>query len=218
MACVMDRSHRGENALLFHEAFPYVIFVKEKSMTPDPAEKTIGHYSGFKVKPLIGPLLIFVATVYFYVLTGSMDENPMPGQVGPAFWPRALLILLMASCVLKALESYLALGKGVAADIGGVECIPRDWSAPKLTVMIILVLAVVPAMEILGFALANFLFLILFIRIAGMHKLPSLIVTSLLGTIFLLYLFGKIVYLPLPKGDWVFSDLTIFIYRLLYII
>ena len=51
-----------------------------------------------------------------------------------------------------------------------------------------------------------------------MRKLPSLIVTSLLGTIFLLYLFGKVVYLPLPKGDWIFNDLTIFIYRLLYII
>jgi hypothetical protein len=34
----------------------------------------------------------------------------------------------------------------------------------------------------------------------------------------LLYLFGKVVYLPLPKGDWIFHDLTIFIYHLLYII
>jgi putative tricarboxylic transport membrane protein len=185
-------------------------------MTPDPAEKMKNHYSGFKVKPLMGPLLIFIAAVYFYVLAGSMDENPMPGQVGPAFWPRALLILLMASCVLKALESYLAFGKGIA-DIG-VESAPPDVSVSKLIAMIILILAVVPGMEILGFALANFLFLILFIRIAGMRKLPSLIVTSLLGTIFLLYLFGKIVYLPLPKGDWIFNDLTIFIYRLLYII
>jgi len=185
-------------------------------MTPDPAEKMKNRYSGFKVKPLIGPLLIFIAAVYFYVLAGSMDENPMPGQVGPAFWPRALLILLMMSCILKALESYLAFGKGVG-DMG-VESAPPDVSVSKLIVMIILVLAVVPGMEILGFALANFLFLILFIRIAGMRKLPSLIVTSLLGTIFLLYLFGKIVYLPLPKGDWIFNDLTIFIYRLLRII
>jgi hypothetical protein len=185
-------------------------------MTPDPAEKMKNHYSGFKVKPLMGPLLIFIAAVYFYVLAGSIDENPMPGQVGPAFWPRALLILLMASCVLKALESYLAFGKGIAEM--GVESTPPDVSVSKLIAMIILILAVVPGMEILGFALANFLFLILFIRIAGMRKLPSLIVTSLLGTIFLLYLFGKIVYLPLPKGDWIFNDLTIFIYRLLYII
>ena len=185
-------------------------------MTPDPAEKMKNRYSGFKVKPLMGPLLIFIAAVYFYVLAGSMDENPMPGQMGPAFWPRTILILLMASCVLKALESYLAFGKGIA-DIG-VESPAPDVSVSKLIAMIILVLAVVPGMEILGFALANFIFLILFIRIAGMRKLPSLIVTSLLGTIFLLYLFGKIVYLPLPKGDWIFNDLTIFIYRLLYII
>jgi hypothetical protein len=185
-------------------------------MTPDPAEKMKNHYSGFKVKPLMGPFLIFIAAVYFYVLAGSIDENPMPGQVGPAFWPRALLILLMASCVLKALESYLAFGKGIAEM--GVESTPPDVSVSKLIAMIILILAVVPGMEILGFALANFIFLILFIRIAGMRKLPSLIVTSLLGTIFLLYLFGKIVYLPLPKGDWIFNDLTIFIYRLLYII
>jgi putative tricarboxylic transport membrane protein len=216
MACVIDRSHRGESAFLlqFVKVPPY--FSKEKTMSPDPAEKMINRYSGFKVKPLIGPLLIFIAAIYFYVLAGSMDENPIPGQVGPAFWPRGILILLMASCVLKALESYFAFGKGIA-DIG-MESAPPDISVSKLIAMIILVLAVVPGMEILGFALANFIFLILFIRIAGMRKLPSLIVTSLVGTIFLLYLFGKVVYLPLPKGDWIFNDLTIFIYRLLYII
>jgi hypothetical protein len=202
--------------ILIHcEAFP-PFFSKEKTMTPDPAEKMKNRYSGFKVKPLIGPLLIFIAAVYFYALAGTIDENPIPGQVGPAFWPRVILILLMASCVLKALESYLAFGKGIA-DMG-VESAPPDVNVSKLIAMIILVLAVVPGMEILGFALANFIFLILFIRIAGMRKLPSLIGTSLLGTIFLLYLFGKIVYLPLPKGDWIFNDLTIFIYRLLYII
>jgi hypothetical protein len=216
MACVIDRSHRGENDFPLHFVKSPPYFSREKTMAPDLTEKMINHHSGFKVKPLIGPLLIFIAAIYFYVLAGSMDENPIPGQVGPIFWPRAILILLMASCVLKALESYLAFGKGIA-DIGG-ESAPPDISVSKLIAMIILVLAVVPGMEILGFALANFIFLILFIRIAGMRKLPSLIVTSLLGTIFLLYLFGKVVYLPLPKGDWIFNDLTIFIYRLLYII
>jgi putative tricarboxylic transport membrane protein len=185
-------------------------------MSPEPANKLKNHYSGFNVKPLIGPLLIFVASVYLYVVTASIDENPIPGQMGPAFWPRVILILLMASCVLKALESYLAFGKGIA-DIG-LESAQPDISISKLIVMILLVLVVVPGMEILGFALANFIFLILFIRIAGMRKLPSLIVTSLLGTVFLLYIFGKVVYLPLPKGSWIFNDLTILIYRILFII
>jgi hypothetical protein len=45
-----------------------------------------------------------------------------------------------------------------------------------------------------------------------------LFLTSVLGTIFLLYLFVKIVYLPLPKGQWFFDDMTIFLYRVLHII
>jgi putative tricarboxylic transport membrane protein len=207
--------HRGESPLQLHFEAPSP-FLKGKTMTSDTTEKKKNIYSGFNVKPLIGPLLILIAAVYLYVLAGFMDENPIPGQLGPAFWPRVILVLLMASCVLKALESYLAFGKGIA-DIG-LESAPPDLSVPKLVAMIILILAVVPGMEILGFALANFLFLILFMRITGMRKLLSLFLTSLLGTVFLLYLFGKIVYLPLPKGNWVFSDLTILIYRLLHII
>jgi hypothetical protein len=55
-------------------------------------------------------------------------------------------------------------------------------------------------------------------RIAGLRKKAPLFLTSVLGTIFLLYLFVKIVYLPLPKGQWFFDDMTIFLYRLLHII
>jgi putative tricarboxylic transport membrane protein len=77
---------------------------------------------------------------------------------------------------------------------------------------------VVYAMEILGFLMANFLFLIIFMRIAGWRKKVSLLVTSLLGTLVLMYLFVKVVYLPLPKGQWLFYDLTIYLYRLLHII
>jgi hypothetical protein len=63
---------------------------------------------GSILKPMIGPLLIFLLALYFYILAGGIDVNPMPGQLGPAFWPKALLILLMISCGIKALEIYRA--------------------------------------------------------------------------------------------------------------
>jgi putative tricarboxylic transport membrane protein len=168
------------------------------------------------LKPLLGPILIFLLAIYLYILAGSIDENPIPGQLGPAFWPRMILILLMASCVLKALESFLAFGKGVA-DLG-FSSAPPEVNVPKLAAMIIMILGVVLCLDILGFPLANFLFLLLFMYIAGVRKIPTLVLVSLLGTIFLLYLFVLAVYLPLPKGEWFFSDLTIAIYRLLHII
>jgi len=55
-------------------------------------------------------------------------------------------------------------------------------------------------------------------RIAGLRKKFPLFLTSALGTLFLLYLFLKGVYLPLPKGQWFFDDLTIILYRILHII
>jgi putative tricarboxylic transport membrane protein len=185
-------------------------------MNPSNTEKLESRPSGSPLKSLMGPMLLFILAVYFYIIAGRIDENPIPGQLGPAFWPRMILLLLMLSCVLKALESFLAFGKGVA-DVG-LSSPPPEVNVPKLVAMIVMVVAVVFFLDILGFALTNFLFLLLFLRIAGLRKKLSLFLVSFLGTIFLLYLFVWVVYLPLPKGEWFFSDLTIFIYRLLHII
>ena len=67
--------------------------------------------------------------------------------------------------------------------------------------MIVMLLAAVVCMEMIGFPLCNFLFLLLFMRIAGLKKKSHLLIISFLGTILLLYLFVKVVYLPLPKGN-----------------
>ena len=163
---------------------------------------------------LKGILLIFFLSVYFYVLAGKMEAVPTPGQLGPAFWPKAALILLMIGCGIKALEIFFSLGKEAEQ---GEEPLPAV-NYIKLFSMIALVILVVVAIDEIGFLLANFLFLIFFMRVAGMRKKISLLLTSTLGTILLLYLFVKAVYLPLPKGHWFFEDLTIFIYRILRII
>jgi putative tricarboxylic transport membrane protein len=166
-------------------------------------------------KPLMGPLLILLAAVYFYVLAGGIDENPMPEQLGPAFWPRTLLILLMVSCGIKAIEVLAAGAKEASAKKGGVLANTDIW---KLVLMIAAVLGVVFLMETIGFVLANFLFLLFFMIIAGYRRAGRLLLITGGGTIALLFLFVKIVYLPLPKGQFFFNDLTILLYRLLFII
>ena len=166
-------------------------------------------------KPLMGPLLILLAAVYFYVLAGGIDENPMAEQLGPAFWPRTLLILLMVSCGIKAIEVLAAGAKEAAAKKGGVLA---NTEILTLALMIVSVLGAVFLMDTIGFVLANFLFLIFFMIIAGYRRAGRLLLISGVGTILLLFLFVKIVYLPLPKGQYFFSDLTILLYRLLWII
>ncbi len=167
-------------------------------------------------KALIGPVLIVLAALYFYVLAGNIDPPPSPDQLGAAFWPKMILLLLMASCGIKAGEILKARGK---EKDGASQSIPRPQvDTLKLVLMIVLVAAVVYLMDLLGFPLANFLFLILFMRVAGLRKKGLLFLISIGGTILLLYLFVRIVYLPLPKGQLFFDDLTVLLYRVLHII
>jgi putative tricarboxylic transport membrane protein len=168
------------------------------------------------IKSLPGPILIFFLGLFFFVLAGTLDENPMEGQLGPFFWPKSILILLMLSCGFKVLESFKGFGKGVADT--GLEGPPIQVQTGKLVAMIVMLLGAVACMEMIGFALCNFLFLLLFMRVAGLKKKSYLLILSGLGTILLLYIFVKVVYLPLPKGRWFFTDVTIFLYRFLHII
>ncbi len=167
-------------------------------------------------KSLIGPLLIVLLAAYFYFLAGKIDAPPGPEQLGAAFWPKMILIFLMVSCGIKAGEILIAQRKH-AAETAPAGPLP-EVNTPRLTAMIVMVIAAVYSMDFVGFPLANFLFLLLFMRIAGLRKKIPLFLTSVLGTVFLLYLFVKIVYLPLPKGQWFFDDMTIFLYRILHII
>lgn len=167
------------------------------------------------LRSLIGPILIFLLACYLYFLTGKIDAPPSPEQLGAAFWPRMILLFLMISCGIKGGEILWGRAKGVTEEnpAGGAEV-----DTLKLVVMIVLVIAAVYFMDVIGFPLANFLFLLLFMRIAGLRKKTVLFLTSFFGTILLLYLFVKVVYLPLPKGQWLFDDMTIGLYRILHII
>jgi|MudIll2142460700_1097286.scaffolds.fasta_scaffold16905_2 hypothetical protein len=185
-------------------------------MQSNPSEARKEGIAAPDMKSLAGLGLIVLAAVYFYVLAGKIDENPIPGQLGPAFWPRMMLVLLIAGCGLKALEVFRGGGKGVADIVGSGP--PMEVNRIKLWAMIAMVLGVVYFLDILGFALANFIFLLLFMRIAGVRRVLPLVLISLVGTVALLYLFVKVVYIPLPKGQWFFDDLTILLYRFLRII
>ena len=159
-----------------------------------------------------GPLLIFLAALYFFILAGQSDQMPMPGQLGAFFWPKAILILLMVSCGIKSFE--ILRGPSQVPEERNDEPIP-EVSFGKLAVLIALVIGAVATMNQIGFLLSNFLFLLLFLRATGVRKKAPLLLISAGGTALLLYLFVKVVYLPLPKGRWFFDDLTISIYRLM---
>ncbi len=163
-----------------------------------------------------GITLLLGAAIYLYSLADQLEVFSPPGQLGPAFWPKVSLVLLMVGCAIKIIEVLRKKDKKI---------VPEEKTSPsppvnvaRLIIMIGLVIFAVVAMDLLGFLLANFLFLLFFVGITGVRKRVPLLLIPFLGTILLLYLFVKIVYLPLPRGQGIFNDLTIYLYQLLHLI
>jgi putative tricarboxylic transport membrane protein len=69
----------------------------------------------------------------------------------------------------------------------------------------------------LGFALATVGFIAGFMWVSGARSPLMILVNVVIGTVVLLYLFVKFVYLPLPKGDGLFETLTLGLYRALHL-
>ena len=115
--------------------------------------------------------------------------------------------MLMVSCGIKAWEILSEHRRRRRSEKGLLRSgHSRNWSL----MIVMRASRSVFLMDMIGFVLANFLFLLLFMRIAGYRQMRRLTLISVLGTIGLLYLFVKFVYLPLPKGQFFFEDMTIF--------
>ena len=164
------------------------------------------------LKLTAGPIffVIFAAVVYVYS-DRSIDPAP-PGQLGAAFWPKMCLAGILLAAGLKAFELFRSRGRSSGE---GGEC--KEMDNGKLALMMLLLVLVVPAIGLIGFPLASVLFFVLFLHLAGLKKPLTLALVSVLGTVGLIYVFVKIVYIPLPRGEWLFDDLTLLIYRALQI-
>ena len=80
-----------------------------------------------------------------------------------------------------------------------------------------LILLYVLAAPVTGFPLATVGFVAGFMWVSGARSAAGIAAAAVLGTVGLLYLFVKAVYLPLPKGDGVFEAVTLALYRVLRI-
>src|SRR5688572_11441509 len=144
-----------------------------------------------------------------FASTWPLDAMVAPGQLGPGFWPRLVLIGLAAACLLKLREERRVVPAHAAAGI-----LPRV-SAARLALGIACILAYVIAAPRLGFPLATAAFIVAFMVVAGARGVPGIAATALLGTVTLLYAFIKLVYLPFPKGAGPFERVTLALYRAL---
>jgi putative tricarboxylic transport membrane protein len=171
-------------------------------------------------RQMVAPALGVIASCLLLLATGGLDQGVPGGRLGPAFWPRLVLACLAGTCFVRLAGALR--GRSTTATAGPDTTVaapdgpgPISWA--RLGAAMALILLYVLATPVTGFPLATAGFVAGFMWVSGARSAAGIAASAALGTVGLLYLFVKAVYLPLPKGDGPFEAVTLALYRLLRI-
>jgi len=172
-----------------------------------------------KFKKIVPYVIILLLSGYFYDLAGRFQFSAKPGHLGPDFWPKMLLVLAMVACLYEIIKTAFFL-KMAPSKEGAGEAAAKAASKKKtypglLVIGIAMTVAYAYFVTTLGFILCTFLYFVLFM-IVGRYRVGWAIATnSVIGTLVLVVIFMKIVYVSLPLGQEPFSRLTFFVLKVL---
>lgn len=155
---------------------------------------------------------VLISIALFFQGRG-LDEIAPPDQLGPSFWPRMILVGLALACAAKLVTVVRSAKTVVDPSVTARPSISRS----KLVASIGLIVLFMMLAPVIGFALATAGFIASFMWISGSRSIPLIVCNVVIGTVLLLFVFVKFVYLPLPKGDWVFETFTLALYRALHL-
>jgi putative tricarboxylic transport membrane protein len=172
-----------------------------------------------KLKRIIPYVIILLGSLYFYYLAGQFRFSAKPGNLGPDFWPKLLLGLTMAACLYEIIKTAFFLkiaSLKEASEEQSAKAENKKKTYPALLVTgIAMTVAYAYFVTTLGFILCTFLYFALFMIVGRYRKIWAILANSVVGTLVLVVIFMKIVYVSLPLGQEPFSGVTFFVLRTL---
>lgn len=190
---------------------------EEKSMTKTGLTKIVPYSIALAVAAAL------------YAVAGQFDFTPRAGRLGPDVWPKAILVLIMLTCIFEIVKTLLC--KQAADEIEGLLELVREGSAEThvpaaseeapavylhlLLAGIGLTVGYVYLIDKLGFFLDTLAFMVLFMLVGRYRKPWVVISVGLLGSLTFMFVFMKIVYVSLPIGVAPFSAVSLTLMQLM---
>jgi len=167
--------------------------------------------------------LLLGVGAWLYSVAARIDYLGPAGRIGPDVWPKAILAILGALCayeivknlflpgpqsvsgVLQSLMEEAARSRDLGADAAGA----RRPSFARLGAGMAATLAYVFTVEWLGFFVATAAFLAAFVLIGGYRRRGIALAVGGIGSLAMVVIFMKIVYVSLPLGAGPFRALSL---------
>ena len=161
-------------------------------------------------------IILQLAAMYLYHLAGRIEFPATPGRIGPDFWPKSILVLLGLVCVYEIIKNLLVGESFTAA--GLLEKLMKDSAEdeeedlPSYPLLLLggmaLTIGYVSTIAVFGFFLATSAYLALFMAIGRYRNWAVIAAASLLGSLLLMFIFMKLVYVSLPLGNEPFAAVS----------
>lgn len=161
-------------------------------------------------------------SVYLYYTATQISAPDTGGQLGPDFWPKAVIGLMILVCVYAIARIMLFGGRSGSATLDDTlqsEAAAHDPDEPetqpeqRYPMLLIagtgLTILYVVVFNTLGFFLDTFIYMTAFMLIGRYRRIWVALIVSLIGSLIFMYVFMKIVYISLPIGKPPFSAVSI---------
>lgn len=182
-----------------------------------------------RMRAILPYVIALALAAALYVVASRFAYTPRADRLGPDLWPRAILALMMVTCVVRivgVLRRPLdrGIGGGVFEDVVAAAPDPDgSAAAPARTYPVLLLVGIaltvlyVFLLDKLGFALATALYLAAMIRAGRYTRWRVIVPTALVGSLAFMFVFMKVVYLSLPIGVAPFASVSLGLMQLMHI-
>ncbi len=152
--------------------------------------------------------VIIAASIFFYIYTLSFPVILKYEKMGPGFWPKMVLIgiiLMTLSLLVESIRERRKTNQGKTS--------AKEEKNTKLVVTCGGILAIsLLLMPIIGFVLSSFFGTAILALVLGEKKIGTALFYSFIMVLVVYASFGKLMYVPLPRGMSIFRALSYYLY------
>lgn len=131
---------------------------------------------------------------------------------GSGVWPFWLSLLMLLSCLTIIVRWFL----GVTPQSRSTEVFMDSHAAQVIGITVAALFMLILGMYYIGIYFALILFLLFYLRVLGGHSWLLTLVLMLGIPAFLFFFFEYALTIPLPKGEWIPSQVYLPLYRIMY--
>lgn len=153
---------------------------------------------------IIVSLSIFGISTFLYIYSFTLGTFKAYEKMGPAFWPQLILIGLMICSATLTVRHLVQWKKAQGGDQSSEEV---SWI--RFALLFGIIIGYVLLLKTVGFICLTPLLIIAMMMLIGAKRVRTYIFT-VLGIMVLVYVaFGRLLFVPLPKGHGIFHSISI---------